>query len=299
MSPRSALVEPLRELAWQQWTQLGVRGTSAYAKDAALDLEELILLTVALADDDPRLREEAIDWCHEFGHFVSRPKLKTLLNSSPNSLKAAFAPFGAALDTSPTTGWPDTSTAPERGDQRKSKASAPDLELPGLVGLRLRALFGVGSRADIICALLGWPAQSFTASDLVFIGYTKRSIAQTLESLAAGGLLRSSYVGNKRVFSWRSRAALQKLVGPLPALFPRWPTIFRVFLALLDLFTRVGEKSTRVAGVEASKLLHALSSELDALGFSLPKGGRPDETWTALVDWAAEEAVRMTKANGN
>ncbi len=289
MKPREALVEHLLELAWQQWTLLGVRGTVAYRVDAAIGLEELIVLTAVLADEDPRLRDESVDWCRQFGHFVSKPKLKASLKASSSSVKHAFAPFGEALDTSPDAGWPAASASPAVAG-KPYKASAPDLELAALIGLRLRALFGVGSRADVLCAVLPWSTQTFTASDLVFIGYTKRSVAQTLESLAAGGLLRSSYVGNRRVFSWRSRPAFQKLVGPLPASYPRWGSIFRTFEALLTLFTRVAGKSPRLAGVEAAKVLQAYAFDLEELGFVPPKSGSPEVTWNALVEWTLAEA---------
>src|SRR2546428_260977 len=67
----------LTDLAWQHWTELGVSGWRLRERqrpaevDVAIDPEPLIFLTAAVAGIDPRLRDEAIDWCVTFGRYIS------------------------------------------------------------------------------------------------------------------------------------------------------------------------------------------------------------------------------------
>jgi hypothetical protein len=160
--------------------------------------------------------------------FISKPRLKQLLKLASQKDQAAFAPFATTLQHQVGGTWP---AAGEQGAWKvrlSDKSRAPDLETPALVNLKLRALFGVGARADVITAILNWPAPDFGAADLVLVGYTKRNLAGALDALREGGLLNSTRVGNRVRFSWRRRRELCRLVEPLPKAIPRWPPIARV-----------------------------------------------------------------------
>ena len=56
MTASSDIQERLLDLTWRQWTELGVAGVKPYAS-VAIGLEELLLLTAAVAEADPRLRD--------------------------------------------------------------------------------------------------------------------------------------------------------------------------------------------------------------------------------------------------
>ena len=110
MAARVTLVELLLDLAWSQWTALGVAGSGRVA-EVPVDLEALLLLTAELAEEDPRLRDEALDWCSRFHGFASKPRLKQLLRRSPPSVQSAFGPFAHALEQHAGTPWPGSSGA--------------------------------------------------------------------------------------------------------------------------------------------------------------------------------------------
>lgn len=176
MTARVPLVERLLDLAWSHWTALGVAGASSPSA-VAVDLEALLLLTAELAVDDPRLRDESLDWCVRNCRFISKPRLKQLLKLAPPVTQSRFASFARALEEHAGGTWPSA----ERGERwpvrLSGKSQAPDLQRPALIRLRLRALFGVDARADLLAALLSFESQKFSAADLVFVGYTKRNIA--------------------------------------------------------------------------------------------------------------------------
>jgi len=177
MAARATLVEQLLDLAWSHWAALGVAG-AVPAADVPVDLEALLVLTADLAPEDPRLRDEALDWCNRFHGFASKPRLK-------------------------------------------------------------QALFGVGARADITGAVLSRRSEDFGAADLVFIGYSKRNLAEALDMLAAAGLFRSTRTGNRVRFSWQRREQLSALLAPLPDVIPVWSSTLRVMSGFLDLLTRM------------------------------------------------------------
>jgi hypothetical protein len=171
------------------------------------------------------------------------------------------------------------------------KSSAPNLARPELLNLKLRALFGVGARADLLFTLLAWPDRAFVASDLTTTGYSKRNIALVLEWFGNAGLLTDLRRGNRLEFSWQRRPQLVELVQPLPRYFPQWPELLRVWSWLLQLVTENESRSAPLARVATSKLLGELQQELHRLKLSPPQEAPPD--WLAVQDWIVQEARRL------
>ena len=84
MSARATLLEQLLDLAWSHWVALGVAGAVPGA-EAPVDLEALLLLTAELAPVDPRLRDEALDWCSRFHGFASKRATRSRWTLTPGS----------------------------------------------------------------------------------------------------------------------------------------------------------------------------------------------------------------------
>lgn len=294
MHARARLVEPLLDLAWSQWSALGVAGAVGPTEDP-VDLEALLLLTAELADDDPRLRDEALDWCSRFHGFASKPRLKQLLRRAPSSAQAAFGAFSGALEHHAGTPWPGSTVAAPVPKSLSGKSRLPPLSRPPLLGLRLRALFGVGARADIIGAVIAYPSEDFGAADLVFVGYSKRNLAEALDMLAAAGLFRSTRIGNRVRFSWQRREQLSALIGPLPNAFPVWSRIMRILSGFLDLLTRLQSKSDRLVGVEAGRCFRELFQDLRLVGVDPPD--LPALTLDSLSDWILATHANLVRSS--
>lgn len=162
---------------------------------------------------------------------------------------------------------------------------------------RLRALFGVGARADIIGAVLSRRSEDFGAADLVFIGYSKRNLAEALDMLAAAGLFRTTRTGNRVRFSWQRREELSALLAPLPDVIPVWSSTLRVMSGFLDLLTRMQAKSDRLVAVEAARCLRQLVSDLQALGVEPPD--LPAMTRDALSDWVLSTSMLLVRAGSS
>jgi hypothetical protein len=163
-----------------------------------------------------------------------------------------------------------------------------------MLSLRLRALFGVGARADIIGAVLSRRSEDFGAADLVFIGYSKRNLAEALDMLAAAGLFRSTRSGNRVRFSWYRREELSALLAPVPDVIPVWSSPLRVMSGFLDLLTRMEPKSDRLVAIEAARCLRQLSDDLQALGVELPD--LPAMNRDALSDWVLSTSELLVRS---
>ena len=102
MTASTSLLDVVLNLAWDQWTRLGVRGASKpYLDGKSVGLEELLILTSTLAADDPRLRDEALDWCAKNSGLISKPRLKGLLHHFDESIFSQFAQLSVSTVRTP------------------------------------------------------------------------------------------------------------------------------------------------------------------------------------------------------
>lgn len=268
--------------------------TSVPAADVPVDLEALLILTSELAAEDPRLRDEALDWCSRFHGFASKPRLKQLLRRSPPSAQSAFGP-------SPV---PSSTMQEPRGPARVARALSrrPSVESLDCRLSRARRCsasgsglcFGVGARADIIGAVLSRRSEDFGAADLVFVGYSKRNLAEALDMLAAARLFRTTRTGNRVRFSWQRRDQLGALIAPVPDVIPVWSSTLRVMSGFLEMLTRTQTKSERLAAVEAARCLRQLSGDLQTLGVEPPD--LPGMTREALSEWVLCTSAALVRS---
>lgn len=279
------LVERVLDLAWSQWTDLGVRGTTTALHSWSIDPEALLLLTASLSDLDPRLRDESLDWCIANMRYISRHRLRSLArNLRDEDARAATTRYGATLARAGARGWSEG--AKPWPFEPTGKATLADLRLPNLIRLRLRAIFGVSARAEIFHAL-SWQSGEWTSSVQLatLAGYTKRNIDEEVESLHRAGLVEVVYERNRRLVRLARRDRLEGFVGAVPTRFPDWPAIMGALISVLDLERRVSNAGARVRDVEASALIESL----DARGVvpslpALPPLG-PSDTAKRLDEW--------------
>jgi len=144
----------LLNLVWSLWTELGVAGIKRRHQNTLISLEELILLTALLGDKDPRLRDEALDWCVRFHHFLSISRLQALVRNLGPMIHKPFSLFAVTLNAVSSSKWPVFVEVDPLKYKPSGKSQTPRCELSSLFSLRLRTLFGVGARADLMTFFL-------------------------------------------------------------------------------------------------------------------------------------------------
>lgn len=284
----------LARMAWGFWTTLGVAGVEESNLHALIPLEELILLTAAIADYDPRLRDESLDWCSRYHHFVSVSRLRALVQELGEQIYEPFSIFAATLNAISSAKWPLFAQVTPLPITCSGKSQRPNCQKPELLGLRLRSLFGVGARADLIAFLLTQPAHPFTAADAMRIGYNKRTLADVLDHFVQAGLLTSSMVRNQRRYTLLREEELKALVAPLPKITLDLQALLTLVITLRTVVER--EQSglhSRVVAVR--NMLRHLNDTLNSLNLSPPKNDPdPSVYWDGFTQWFCEITRLLT-----
>ena len=278
---RHAIEQALVDLCWSLWTELGVAGVSRRHQSWYVDPEALIILTASLRDSDPRLRDEATDWCIRYARMIATVRLKTLLAEANTETVAAFEAFAATVGDHVRTNWPSAGTP--RPFRPTGRSRLENLARPALFGLRLRAMFGTGARAEIIRVLVSNPDHDYSAAELSDeAAFTKRAIELEIEGLRMAGLIiRTELRGRHRIRLARTESPIE-FTGSIPQWWPRWVPILRTFLGGLHLVQRFEMSSPIVRGVEARKYLRETRQDIDRARLAHPEtatdaGGHWDE----------------------
>ena len=273
-----SLLRDAIELAWRQWTALGVRGVAPIPEDA-IDLEALIAFTPSIATAEPRLAAEARDWCARIGpDFISVSRLKQLQKLFPAIKTQQLA--RDAIDAALRRG---------RGIATTGKSRAPDLGRPTILALRARRVFGIGARADLIIALLRRRGRSdgVYASDFVALGYTKRTIALILDDLASAGVVESLPTRNSATYWLERDRPILDLLAPVPTRIPKWVERLGIVAAILDVTSRTTGKSRVSLAVELQRVFDHTAPLIRSLEMSAPTGRGPDQIVDTTMAWAA------------
>ncbi len=263
--PAATFAQQALALASSAWTELGVSGWTTTHGDWAIDPEPLMLFTAWLGDRDPRLRDEATDWCVRNWRYVSRTRLKNLLRVQPADVQEAWGEFAATIEQHAGVNWPGATTP--RRYTVIGRSTMPPLERPALIWIRLRAMFGVGARAEILrCFLAADGNGGMSVARLaIAAGFTKRNVADECDTLERSGVLSVRSSGNRFSYSLARRAELEAFVGELPAIRPNWSAMLTVARELVTLEDAAKNLSLRTLPVRVRKTLRLIDDDLAEL----------------------------------
>ncbi len=286
----SSLTDALLQRARAQWVALGVELWGP-AESSVVDPEALIALTAELGEADARLRDGGTDWCVAYGRFINGTRLAQVVTDLGTS-EGAIGDYAATVAAAGGPSWRQRGH-PHEAYHFGGKARLDDLaDLPRLL-LRLRALFGVNARADILAALLPHPEAGLSLADLARrTRFTKRNVALTVEVLSLGGIVTAERAGNQQ------RVSLEPDVvrGWLPTRFEHaeWADRFAVGLAALRFLNRSDRMPDNVRAIEATVLAERLAPLLRRHRLPAPDRRVHGEAFSAVFDrWAARLAFRL------
>ena len=262
--PAATFSKQALALSWGAWTQLGVSGLTTTHSDWAVDPEPLVIFTAWLGDSDPRLRDEATDWCVRNWRYLSRTRLKNLLRDQPDGVRLAFGEFAATVGKHAGVVWP--SATETRNFKVTGRSVLAPLERPSMAWVRLRAMFGVSARSEILRCLLSQAGAASVARLAAATGYTKRNVADECETLQLANVLSVRSIGNRFYYSLANRATLEAFVGHLPRYHPDWTSVLRITRELVALEESATELSVQTLPVRVKKTLRLIEDDLAELG---------------------------------
>lgn len=299
---RDDLKQALLDLLWSSWEELGVPGVVAHAhRNTWIDPEPLIVFTAVHGDLDPRLRDESIDWIVSYGELTSKARIKNLLRRAGPSSVGSFSRYAATVNEHTRMAWP--TDLDERGNvsayafHPRAHAVLRDLAAPSLISLRIRAMFGVSARAELIRAFLSKPDAAWTPTELSEdTNYVRRQVVRALESLLSAGLARALRAGPNARYVATKTEELAAVVAPLPRSFPGWSAAFRLFsgaLAALD----ARRSSELEASVAARRFPEEHARDLERAGIEPPDLPPGAAAARAFERWAADVAASFGRTS--
>jgi hypothetical protein len=323
---RDRVRNELTSFAWDQWAQMGVFAPSERRDQWAADPEALLLFSLEIGRDDPRLFDEVLDWMLTNERLVSVQRLRNL-STDDDERELAEAALAWVAHHGPSARFkPLAGRRKQTGNPRPlfrtvaqevrspdevfltfdllkpdtppgGKSRPPDPGLPINFAFRMRHLFGLGSRAEVVRYLITFsetavPAQSIAEA----AGYAKRNVNETLAALVASRTVTTFEVGNERRYLV-SRAHWDQLLELQPGARPTYRDWPRLLFALRRLYrwfedTKLDQLSRYMLASEARTLMNELESSLATASVLLPStASAQGEDYWAVFEQSVDQVL--------
>ena len=264
-----SLLDALLEVAWQQWSAIGLAGIRA-SRETLVDPEALTLATLDLGRSDPRLFDEAFDWLSKNHARVDVSRLRRMSKTGTSDQRRLlgvaarvaglhgagptlrrlpdeefiaresdavygeqplfFTEDGRPLPVTHATDQIFASAGFRRGPQElRGMSRLPDPAIPACLRFRARALVGIGPRAEVLTYL--WTHEWAHGREIAArSAYGQAPVAEYLASLAGGGWAERRADGRRTLY--RLAQPLRD-AGGTPPQYVDWVTVWPVLLGVL------------------------------------------------------------------
>jgi hypothetical protein len=205
----------LTDFIWDQWVSLGMAGnTSGRTVPFVIDPEALLLVTLGFAMGEARLRDEVLDWLSRNGDLLSVQRVKNLNMKMPVAAPEDVRGIAAFMGSHGYGSWKsmvfdnpmDEATDFTRYTLRSMSQTPDPLRSEAFI-LRMRQLFGVNARVEILTWLLthqeGHPA--YIARDAAWF---PKSVQAILNDLERAALVHSHIDGKRKTYALSQRAGI-------------------------------------------------------------------------------------------
>jgi hypothetical protein len=303
------------DFLWRQWSALGVLGGAVAKENWAIDPEALLVFTLDMGRYEPRLFDEVMDWLVTNGHWIDMQRLRGILNKRKDDTQRLMGAVSAYLTSQgQERKWNNLALLYEKkavkghevlfkekearavallrkvekdkafgkyGFERNVlKPSGKSREVSPTAGptirFMLRALFGVGSRAECVLYLLthdgGHPSELANA-----IGISTRGAQDALIELAKSGLVLTRSRGKRKIEYWLSQERWWEFLsrGSLDEIQrPVWIDWIALYGALLEVWNALTEvEKAKSEYLKSSRLRDAMEivgNEFARSGIDIP-----------------------------
>ena len=303
---RLRLLNRMLDLVWSQWTTLGIPGNARLAEKWVLDPEALVLFTCTIGRYEPRIFDSMLEWLSFNQRLLNIQRLKTINrrgNFAGKQLLAAIAHL--LMKPASRSKWEklsedifidsakpeqlfklkDGSPHPQLGDsddafhkagyirqefrQRQAVVQfKPDISA-NLI-LKLRALFGLNSRCEVISYLLTHREANPTEIAAV-TGYSSKTIYNAISDMYMSGKLNKRISGKESLYSFGDNS-WEEFLCPAgrTADWMDWPKAFRaleiIWMALDN--HSLEKESIHTADSELKLAIHKVLPQLQQTALS-------------------------------
>jgi hypothetical protein len=180
------------EAAWAQWSAIEAWPNGTPAR-SVVDPEALVLASLWLESEEPRLWRVAQIWARGGARYLSVQRIKNLAPDYPGHARKRLGDFAwECFHSGKDARWRALATAPTATVRERGKALPPSPQFlrPGALMLRLRIGLGVGIKADVLTYLLGATGRRCTLREMAdATGYFRRAVDRAVAELVAAGFV--------------------------------------------------------------------------------------------------------------
>ena len=315
---RDLFLENILNFLWRQWSALGVLGEARTEDPWILDPEPMLLFTLEMGRYEPRLFDEVMDWLVVNGKWIDIQRLRGLLRKKEaitRNLMGAAAAFlmkeadkrkWGNLSRSCRLQISDNSSNAEPLFYEKNGKPHPVSKKPETTFLSygfnrplltarrmtrhvpvtshttlrflLRALFGLGSRAECLVYLLthdgGHPSEVAKG-----IGLSVRGTQDALIELSGSGLVLTRVKGKRKIEYWLSyerwweflsRESITEIEKPV---WIDWIALYSALSMVWATLNEIGKKdiSDYMRSSRLRDSLEVVGGEFSRSGLDIPR----------------------------
>lgn len=310
---RDLFLENILNFLWRQWSALGLLGEGRTQDPWIIDPEPILLFTLQMGRFEPRLFDEVMDWLVVNGKWIDMQRLRGILkekDDATRNLTGAMAAFlikegderkwknlnhfcrsrlpensgnGQPLfyekdgKPHPISNNPDPNFLCYGFNRPQVKVRRMTRQVPitshNTLRFLLRALFGIGSRAECLTYLLthdgAHPSEVAKA-----IGISVRATQDALIELSRSGLILTRVLGKRKIEYWvsherwwefLSRASITEIEKPI------WIDWIALFSALSGVWLALNEIGKE--GISDYMRSSKLRDSLELVGNEFTKSG--------------------------
>lgn len=266
----AVLRQAVVEAAWAQWSAIEAWPGGKPAR-SVVDPEALVLASLWLESEEPRLWRVARLWARGGARYLSVQRIKNLAPSYPAHARKRLGDFASeCLHAGKDARWRGLATAPtakvrERGTEL---SPSPQFRRPAALMLRLRIGLGVGIKADVLAYLLGAAGGHRTLREMAdSTGYIRRAVDRAVAELVAAGFVTAlaTSPASYRAPAERWEPLLE--LGQNPPFWWHWDQVYRLAGALNEAATAAARESRFLQASRARDVMesHYQAFDLNAV----------------------------------
>ena len=297
-------LEYLLSFLWRQWTALGVAGYGETNDKWFIDPEALLLFTCSIGRYEARLFDEVFDWLNINGSLLNIQRLRRIMHHehfTGTRVLSAIAEFMShhhkllkwkgLIQNRETSNSAESLFFYKNGNPMEQFGKADQIFLKhglfrGRIELKgksqqvrimhntgflfkLRALFGITARCEIIAYLLTHEKAhpSLIARDTY---YSQKTVQDTLVEMAKSGLVRIQSEGKKKQYWIKTDKWLSFLMHSSPLQWINWPLFLRAFEQIWE---ELNQKkflnlSLMIQSSKLRELMHTIRPRIERAGFA-------------------------------
>lgn len=248
--------------AWVQWSSLGAPTADASVATSIIDPEALVLVSLAMLDEERRLADMLAWWARVGSRLLSVQRMKVLAEAYPKRVRERLGWFARSAMESKDARWrryaaEEPLAARTRADK---EAKPPNLAAASTLMLRLRASFGVSAKADVLALLLGIGERHATIQAIErATGYAGVTVRDATRDMAMARLIKEtgerpvSYYAPRRPWTALFDLGGDSTDGEAIPVWRFWTNVF-AFLVHVDELAR---SETVASGSEYVQSSHA------------------------------------------